>query len=117
MGIDKPDVRFIINTTIPQSMEEYYQQCGRAGRDSERSECLLMYNEKDYFVINKKITGSNNSCPRLRFYFSNLLEKINLYCKDKFQCRRQMMLYYFGETFDRQNCIRDATTICDNCQR
>jgi len=108
MGINKPDVRFVIHYDMPQNIESYYQQIGRAGRDSLRSDCLLLYSYADrrkiqYFINQKE--GQEKEIAE-----KHLKDLINFL--ETGQCRRVPLLGYFGETYDKDNC-----GMCDNCLR
>ncbi|RZF42700.1 hypothetical protein LSTR_LSTR001495 [Laodelphax striatellus] len=117
MGIDKPDVRFVIHFTLPKSLEGYYQEAGRAGRDGETSTCLLFYCFKDMFRIKnmiekEKFTTGNRSS--IEIHLQNLWTIVR-FCEDKKHCRRFLQLKYFDEHYDRQQCIANVATTCDNC--
>lgn len=107
MGIDKPDVRLIIHHTFPKSIEGYYQEIGRAGRDGVQSDCVLFYSKADKrkheFFIDQIQEDTIRSSALDR------LNKIMIYCESKF-CRRKDILRYFGESFPENNCGR-----CDVC--
>ncbi|EAY14236.1 ATP-dependent DNA helicase, RecQ family protein [Trichomonas vaginalis G3] len=118
MGIDKPDVRYVIHMTMPKSLEEYYQESGRAGRDGKQSHALLMFSMGDKSKVHRMITmadqntGETKSRERIEVE-DQLLNHMTEYGIEKMTCRRVLLLRYFGENFDPKNC----NTTCDNCQR
>ncbi len=101
MGIDKPNVRYVIHYDLPKSIEGYYQETGRAGRDGLKSDCILFFSYADMFKIEHFIKLKEDEKEQ-QIAYKQLRELIN-YCESNV-CRRRLLLAYFGEVFDEPNC-------------
>ncbi|HWZ34739.1 MAG TPA: DNA helicase RecQ, partial [Mucilaginibacter sp.] len=107
MGIDKPDVRYVIHHDVPKSMEGYYQETGRAGRDSGEGVCVAFYSQKDIDKLQKFMKDKPVSEREIG---TQILKEVIDYAESSV-CRRKQLLHYFGENFNEAGC----NNMCDNC--
>ncbi|MDD1690475.1 MAG: DNA helicase RecQ [Methanoregula sp.] len=108
MGIDKPDVRYVIHYVLPKTLEGYYQETGRAGRDGQYSECILLFSRGDFARVRSMLEHDDTGGQHLRIALKKLQDMAE-YCETT-GCRRKFLLTYFGEDYPEENCGG-----CDTC--
>jgi bloom syndrome protein len=110
MGIDKANVRYVFHYSLPKSLEGYYQETGRAGRDGKLSKCIMFYTYRDKSKLERLIESGDGDRAQKQVQ-KDLLQKVVAYCENKSDCRRKQVLAYFGENFEAVDCKQR----CDNC--
>lgn len=111
MGIDKSNVRFVFHYTVPRTLENYYQETGRAGRDGRFSYCITFFSIGDIRKLQKMIQRDRSLDKTNKLRHLDKLQEVMTYCDEKLGCRRKLVLNYFSEKFDIMDCHNN----CDNC--
>lgn len=111
MGIDKPDVRYVIHHSLPRSLEGYYQETGRAGRDGKSATCLLFYTYGDSKTVQNLLNNDKNLTQAQKGRQMDSLFEVLRFCNNKTDCRRTQILAFFNEKFNAANCNQG----CDVC--
>jgi superfamily II DNA/RNA helicase len=116
MGVNKKDVRFVIHYSMPRSLEIYYQEAGRAGRDGKRAVCVLFYNWNDKLLC-QMLTARNLSGSSYKDRSAKDLLNMLRYCEEEYDCRHQFLVRFLDGTDGSDQQCATLVTMCDNCRR
>lgn len=125
MGIDKSDVRYVIHYNLPSSLERFNQEAGRAGRDGEPADCIVLYDKGDLDMHEflrqctenlrseeHKFLMTDEVMEQNKLIYRKSCSLVEMFCEDKVTCRRRQVLAYFGQDFRAKDCHK----MCDNCE-